>query len=216
MMRGEPPRRSITLSRRCAKKPSRRPSGDQNGKRASIVPGNSFASVDARGRTQSDVRPSLPRATKASCRPSDESARPLTMVVALGAATANSACSAAPSFASAGRAGLRKSRAPRPSPPSTAPVASAHGHQRDRRVGFTSAAGDAASSSPPPSTSSSTMRASAMSCRRFFGLRSRQRRSKRRIAGGVASGSLPRSISVLQHAGQGVAHRVGGEERRRR
>ena len=116
MARGEPPRRSITLRRRCAKKPSRRPSGDQNGKRASTVPGSSFASVEPSDLTQSAVRPSLPRATKASWRPSDDSASPLTIVVPLGVAISNSACSAAPCVATSGGAAARKARAPSPRP----------------------------------------------------------------------------------------------------
>ena len=63
------PNSSVTLRRFCAKKPILRPSGDQNGYRASVVPGSIFASRSASARIQSAVRPSAPRATKAQLLP---------------------------------------------------------------------------------------------------------------------------------------------------
>ncbi len=60
------------------------------------------------------------------------------------------------------------------------------------------------------------MRASPMSRRRFFGSRSRQRTQELADDAGVAAGSASRSISVLQHRGEGVGHRLAGEQALRR
>ena len=90
-IRGWPPKSSVTLRRFCAKKPILRLSGDQNGYRASWVPGSIVASRSARARIQSAARPSSPRATKASRCPSGERAMPLTRLVPGGASIWNSA-----------------------------------------------------------------------------------------------------------------------------
>ncbi len=52
----------------------------------------------------------------------------------------------------------------------------------------------------PARTSSTTIRASEALCSRLFGLRERQRRRRRRISGGVASGSAVKSISRVSTA----------------
>src|SRR6185503_3951195 len=74
MVCGDPPLAATLLSLRPARNPRYRLSGDQNGNDAPSVPGTGRASSDARGRTQSWVRPSSSVAVNARTRPSGETA----------------------------------------------------------------------------------------------------------------------------------------------
>jgi hypothetical protein len=152
------------------------------------VPRPSRRSGSSSERTQSAVRPSSPRATSARRRPSAESAgRPLTKLDRDPAGSGNTISSSRvrPRFLDGRRAGRcdDPSRAP-PRQPSGEHAAT-HGQSIARSGGIRRRTEGRLVGRPPLATSSSTIRASAMSCSRFFGLRSRQRRSSRRIAGGT-------------------------------
>ncbi len=67
-----PPKTSILFNFRCAKKATKRLSGDQKGKAAPSVPSRARDSNASSGRIQSRSRPSGVVATKASLRPSGE------------------------------------------------------------------------------------------------------------------------------------------------
>ena len=68
-----PPDTSIAISVPLAKNASVRPSGDQNGFDAAVVPGRGYGSFEASGLIQSALRPDcVSRATKARCRPDGE------------------------------------------------------------------------------------------------------------------------------------------------
>ena len=101
----------------------------------------------------------------------------------------------------------RRARAPRP-----------HDQGSDRAPPPTAlgdvALGGTPRPAPPPATRSlsSTSRASAMSCSRFFGFRSRQRRSSRRIAGGVAAGSARSRSRCVSTPASVSRHRVATEQ----
>ena len=124
--RVSPPSRSVTLMRFWAKKPIRRPSGDQKGYRAPVVPGSIFASVPARVRIQRAEPPSSPWATNASFCPSGERARPLTRLVPAGAGILNSTWSGA-SFRPASPGGRPRVRShPSASPTPSAPAPTSH------------------------------------------------------------------------------------------
>jgi hypothetical protein len=68
-------------------------------------------------------------------------------------------------------------------------AASAHGTAPRQKGTLALADAPSSSSGAPRSASSSATRTSAISCWRFFGFRSRHRRSKRLTDGGVAAGS---------------------------
>ena len=80
----------------------------------------------------------------------------------------------------------------------SATAAIAHGKMRFAADSPAAVETIAASSDPPRANSSSVRRASPMSRRRFFGLRSRQPCNNRRTARGVEAGSFEKSISVFK------------------
>src|SRR5512139_1371804 len=71
---GDPPESRTVLSLRPEKKPSRWPSGDQNGEDAPVVSGISSESSESNARTKSTGGPSGRLAVKASLVPSGDSA----------------------------------------------------------------------------------------------------------------------------------------------
>src|SRR5207245_1989764 len=74
MVSGGPPCASIFLSLESAKNPMERLSGDQKGKEAPSVPSRGRADRESSGRTHRSSLPSGVRATKASRRPSGDTA----------------------------------------------------------------------------------------------------------------------------------------------
>ena len=186
-----PPVTATFLSLPSAKYAIQRPSGEKNGLlrvfRARRAGKPATTRAAARRAAASRLRFFAPR-RRARCRPArgsppspsqdppSQARRPLP--------ARRSGAWASPAPGPAATAPRARARAP---PPANA--ATAHGtarHQGGATRGVTAAA---ASSGTPRSAASSTTRASAMSCWRFRGLRSRQRRSSRRTEGGVAAGS---------------------------
>ena len=184
---GAPPPRSGRLSAPPAKKPTDRPSGDQNGKVAPSVPFSACAVVAARDRTQSRDTPSS-EATNTIRRPSGESANdPGSSVVGVlisvrvsgGAGGISRRCRSA-STASA-------------TIPSAATANAAVHTNRPADADGAAAVCDAAVSNAPSSAS----RTSAISCARCFASFRRHTRSAWLTRAGTSAGSAAKSGSLL-------------------
>ena len=172
-----PPPTGIFSNASSRKNPTQSPSGEKNGDAAPSVPSSSRGSNWSLRRTRSCDTPFSPTTTAASSRPSRDRASCGTSAVDSEYPSGNASVHRESGEDTVGAPGRSSHPAETPTPRRT--TASAASRRRPTGVP-TAPTGPAGASlaSRPVSTSSRTIRASAMSCSRFFGFRSRHRRSR--------------------------------------